>query len=277
MLDQRLKCSEFFDVGHSINILPRIPQAPFPEHSHDFYELVLVTSGSAIHIQDGEATPISQGSILYINNLSTYHCFTNMDQLCLVNVLLEPELLQGQPLLQILSDSFSSKFSQLLLPPNILEKSEQILQQINYENHRSDPYSRTMIENLLTQLAITLWRTYRHPTQLYRQKNIRLLMILNELNENFRHKIEWPELCEKYKLPPRTLNRKMQDMVGLTPNNYLNRIRLCHASVLLKNTKKSITDIAFNCGFNDSNYFSNKFHQLFTLTPLQYRKKFSIV
>ncbi|CAG9296095.1 helix-turn-helix domain-containing protein [Celerinatantimonas diazotrophica] len=274
MINQHLSCDDFLDSNKIINILPRNPQIPFPEHSHDFYELVLVKSGCAIHVKEGEATPISRGSVFFIDNPQLHHCFTHMDQLCLVNVILNPERFNHHPLLNILSESCRSPIGQLLVPENVIQRSEQILGQINQEKQAPDHYGNVMIENLLSQLAILFWRVHHTPDYAMVESNHSIMMLLNELNEQFSKRIDWEKLCDKYQISLRTLNRKMQEIVGLTPNHYLNRIRLCQSSKLLKNSQISITDIAYQCGFNDSNYFSNKFHQLFNNTPMQYRKKF---
>ncbi|MFM2485014.1 helix-turn-helix domain-containing protein [Celerinatantimonas yamalensis] len=274
MFSQHLSCDDFFTANQMINILPREPQLPFPEHSHDFYELVLVKSGCAIHIKDGEATPIGRGSVFFINNPEFHHNFTHMERLCLVNVIFNPERLKHHIFLNILCESCRSPVKQLLIPEDVLHYSEQILQQIHQENQYVDNHSELMIENLLSQLAILFWRVQHESSYANEKSNHAMIMLLNEINEKYETKIDWDELCSKYQLSLRTLNRKMQETVGLTPNHYLNRIRLCQASKLLTNTKKSITDIAYQSGFNDGNYFSNKFHQLFNLTPVQYRNKF---
>ena len=57
----------------------------------------------------------------------------------------------------------------------------------------------------------------------------------------------------------------------LTPMQFLNHVRLNHACELLRTTDKSITAIAFECGFWDSNYFSLRFHQQFGMTPRDFR------
>jgi len=41
---------------------------------------------------------------------------------------------------------------------------------------------------------------------------------------------------------------------------------------MLKETDKTVTEIAFACGFNDSNYFTSRFHREIGTTPLKYRR-----
>mgnify|MGYP000312028858 CR=1 FL=1 len=45
-----------------------------------------------------------------------------------------------------------------------------------------------------------------------------------------------------------------------------------HACELLLNTNKSITTIAFECGFNDSNYFGDAFRRTKGVSPNKYRR-----
>jgi len=62
-----------------------------------------------------------------------------------------------------------------------------------------------------------------------------------------------------------------------TPAELLNRIRMEHARVLLvQKPPKSVTEIAFELGFNTSQYFANRFRREFGCTPREYRKKHSL-
>ena len=58
-----------------------------------------------------------------------------------------------------------------------------------------------------------------------------------------------------------------------TPGKWLTHNRLKHAGRLLKTTKQSISETAFNSGFENVSHFSRIFKEKFGLSPLQYRKK----
>jgi YesN/AraC family two-component response regulator len=61
--------------------------------------------------------------------------------------------------------------------------------------------------------------------------------------------------------------------LGLSPRNYLSRVRVHHAKQLLSNTDESITSIASHVGFEDSAYFSRVFHKLVGSSPHTFREK----
>lgn len=59
---------------------------------------------------------------------------------------------------------------------------------------------------------------------------------------------------------------------GLSPNDYLQRVRVEHARELLCTTRKSVTAIALETGFNSGQYFCTVFHRYTGVTPGVYRK-----
>ncbi len=60
---------------------------------------------------------------------------------------------------------------------------------------------------------------------------------------------------------------------GMTPNDYLRRMRLEAARELLANTSRPVTEIAFKVGFNSSQYFSTVFLQYTGVTPTGFRSR----
>ena len=64
------------------------------------------------------------------------------------------------------------------------------------------------------------------------------------------------------------------DFTVTRPIQFLNRCRLESAARLLRaGDMRSVTDIAFACGFNSSQYFATVFAKRFVTTPTQYRRR----
>ncbi|MBX4303570.1 helix-turn-helix domain-containing protein, partial [Mycobacterium tuberculosis] len=65
----------------------------------------------------------------------------------------------------------------------------------------------------------------------------------------------------------RALRQQFRQQTGMTINHYLRQLRICHAQYLLQHTERLIGDIAMQCGFEDSNYFSVVFSREIGMSP----------
>lgn len=74
---------------------------------------------------------------------------------------------------------------------------------------------------------------------------------------------------------PSSLNRKMKQIVNVTPAEFVREMRIQRASTMLATTDRAVTDIALDCGFSDQNYFSKFFKAKKGMTPTEYRNKAS--
>ena len=68
-----------------------------------------------------------------------------------------------------------------------------------------------------------------------------------------------------------SFKRKFKEVYQTSPANYIKDKRLEKASKLLEISDSSISDISFECAFNDLAHFSNSFKAKFNLTPSEYR------
>ena len=69
------------------------------------------------------------------------------------------------------------------------------------------------------------------------------------------------------------LYRKMKELIGQTPTEYIRSIRLKQSEKLLKTTNKTVQEIMYLCGFNNKAYFYREFAKKYHLTPKEYRNQ----
>lgn len=67
------------------------------------------------------------------------------------------------------------------------------------------------------------------------------------------------------------LTRSFSKDVGISPLEYLTKIRLNHALDLLVNTNETLDEIAHKCGYDNGNYFGKIFKKYMNCTPMTYR------
>ncbi|MBB3697072.1 helix-turn-helix domain-containing protein [Flammeovirga yaeyamensis] len=81
-----------------------------------------------------------------------------------------------------------------------------------------------------------------------------------------------PELAKELDMSNIQLYRKMKTETGMPPVEFVRNIRLQKALDLLKTSDLNISEIAYEVGFNDPQYFRKSFKKQFGQTPTQYRK-----
>lgn len=67
--------------------------------------------------------------------------------------------------------------------------------------------------------------------------------------------------------------RKVRELTGMSPNDYLRKCRMTKAGELLQNTELSISDVCVQVGIPDAQYFSRVFKAHYGVTPSLYREQ----
>ncbi|MCB0644345.1 MAG: DNA-binding response regulator, partial [Phaeodactylibacter sp.] len=78
--------------------------------------------------------------------------------------------------------------------------------------------------------------------------------------------------CRAIGMSRTQLHRKLTSLTGLSATRFINDIRLMEAEKLLQTTEQTVSEVAFDCGFNDPNYFTRLFVKKFEKRPSEYRK-----
>lgn len=71
-----------------------------------------------------------------------------------------------------------------------------------------------------------------------------------------------------------SFKRKFNTVFGTSPTRYIKAKRLEKAQSLLQMSDYRISEVAYECGFNDVAYFSKTFSSAYNCTPSDYRKQF---
>jgi YesN/AraC family two-component response regulator len=80
------------------------------------------------------------------------------------------------------------------------------------------------------------------------------------------------DLCRTARLSHTHVNWKLKAMTFKTPSRFIRSIRLPKAVELLKTTDLNVSEIAYDVGFSDPNYFSRSFSEEFGYPPNVIRK-----
>lgn len=268
-----LHSADFFPEGdYAIAIEPRVPQAAFPEHHHDFNEIVLVEQGSGIHVFNGQPQTLCAGCVCFVRDHDR-HLYEQTDNLCLTNVLYRSpgafRFLSGlQDLLPC--DQDGQYASHWRINQKVMTQALSVAAQMQPDDTWSME-KQARQEQLFLQLLVLLREACIDGQS--QDQEARLHRLLDWLGEHYSDEIIWDELADRFSLSLRTLHRQMKQQTGSTPQRYLNRVRLLQARHLLRHSDMRITDIAFQCGFGDSNHFSTLFRREFGCAPRAERQQ----
>ena len=100
------------------------------------------------------------------------------------------------------------------------------------------------------------------PNETFHQK-IKKAILEDITNSNLNISV----LCETTGLGRTQVYRKIKALTGLTPTQFIRSVRLHQAKKLLKTGDYNVSEVAYEVGFNDPNYFSRVFLQEFGKNP----------
>ncbi|MDQ0459835.1 response regulator transcription factor [Clostridium sardiniense] len=101
-----------------------------------------------------------------------------------------------------------------------------------------------------------------------------LKYILNYIEKNFRSNIMLQDVANHIKVSTPYLSKTFKKHMGTNFNRYVTNRRIEEAKHMLSNTNISISELTFNIGYNEPNYFCKVFKKIEGMTPLEYREKF---
>lgn len=93
------------------------------------------------------------------------------------------------------------------------------------------------------------------------------------IEANLFSQISIDELAQKTNLSLSSFKREFKKIYNDSPASYIKTKRLERAAELLLISDERITDIAFDCGFNDLTNFTKSFHDKYKTTPTNYRSR----
>jgi AraC-like DNA-binding protein len=92
------------------------------------------------------------------------------------------------------------------------------------------------------------------------------------VDAHYSEKITLMNLADLTGISPSRLSHFFKEIVGISFQEYMNKVRLEKAVYALKHTDKSIRDVVASCGFSDQKYLNAVMKEYFHLTAHQYRR-----
>ena len=280
-----LKTQEFFTESNlPLSVFQHLHSSNDEKrHTHEFCELVIVESGSALHTTDSGQYRVKAGDVFIIPK-GSFHKYTEVNELLLINVLYDPDAL---PLPVLDMDDFvffnimfrkKADFQKsdldLLLSLNKEQLKEIIQMSYSIADQRNSYEPGSQFGSIAAFMRmISLLSNWHYKKQHKSGHYYTIARSLEYLNKNYLKPIDMNKLARHSAMSRRTMFRNFAKATGFTPGAYLCRLRIRHAADMLAHTSLPIKEIALRCCFCDANYFSKQFRNIMKTSPLRYRKE----
>ena len=258
------------------------------EHSHDFYELVIVTRGSAVHWLEGMEFPVTAGDVFLLQGRQR-HYFHDRKDLDLINVMYDPKKvalpenelrrMPGYCAMFMLEPTYRRQHrfaSRLHLKRVPLARVEQLVEEMECECAEKEPGYEVTLRAKLLEVMIFLSRAYTETDTTEAEALLRVGNVIGALENGFYKDWKLDDLVGIAHMSRSNLMRIFRQATGQSPIEYLVRLRIQRAMELLRSTDLSITEIAMEVGFSDSNYFARQFRRALGESPRSFRAKKSV-
>jgi len=257
----------------------------YPEHTHEFSELVIVKNGTGINVVNGVSYRLAAGDVFVIPK-GRVHEYRETDHLGCYNIYFDNKqldlkrwdagLLAGYHALFLIEPVYRKKGnfnSRLRLSQEQLIRIWALIELLDQEIEGGHPGFRLMAMARFMEVVCLLSRYYGETTEENSRKVLRVAEAISHMEANFTKQVPIDSLARMAHMSPRNFHRVFLDATGKTPSAYLIGLRIMKATHQLEFSDKNITEIAFDCGFTDSNYFARQFRKLMNESPADFRQR----
>ena len=249
-------------------------------HVHNHYELFYLSKGSCTFLMRSHSYNLVPGSVIIIppNTPHIIH-YTSRQQSVRTSILFrEPDVIFKN--IDFIGEMLKDGKHKLILqiPPMYQVHVEQLIRNMEAEQRFNDTkISPTMLSLCLIQLIIIINRfSTGIDTNLIDElhtTNRQVNLAATYINRNYNQRISLSDIADASGFSPNYLSRKFKEDTGIGVHEYLTYVRLNKAAIELAHTDHTITEVALNNGFSDSNYFKDAFHKAYGMSPRDYRKR----
>ncbi len=256
------------------------------EHKHTFFEFVYVVSGKALHCFEKKTVTISKGDYFLIN-LNSSHAYKKAEECSdfhIINCLFLPEFidesLKGARSFQEIIENYMIKYGQSNLAEQPTQRifhdesgfigtlTESILEEFQ---ERQVGYA-DIIRNLLLTLILYLVRSATPDGTPADRSPVR--QIKEYIHKNYMESLRLSDICRQMNFSLSYISMLFREEAGMTFRDYLLKVRMEKASLLLRVSDKKVSDIARLVGYSDPAFFYKCFRRAMGQTPDEYRCRF---
>ncbi len=261
-----------FDFHH---FEPGKPHYVNTHHWHNELELIHVISGELRVTIDSDEY-IGHGGDFFIVNGGALHSTDPTDCVYECLVLEFDKFFRSSQIVRMhLAGYFEGKYQIVPQVPREDKEALQLFERL-FSSFLEPTEQLELIVSGLVYLIIALYKNRRYFTAVgddtlpNLQRTNAIKNVFQYITDNYDKPITLDALSQQAGMSPKYFCRYFKALTDKTPIDYLNNYRIDNACEKLIMTKLSVTEIAYDCGFNDLNYFIRCFKKYKGVSPKKY-------
>lgn len=269
-LDAFKELTPVFYNQHSVKAFSRT--VGFPLHWHERMEFIFLKDGS-LDLQIGEETYVAHaGDVIILMPMILHSGTVGQNGVKYDTIMFEPaSFINGIP--NVKQYITALKKNRLLLPP--VTSDEAIARAVGrifrMQNDKSIAASLSISSEIYALFALLCEHFPVDASLSAQNAPTGFSKVITYIEEHYDQPLTSRSLCNTFGYSQSYFSRRFVAETGLTPTLFIRNTRLEHATELLSETQLSICEVAISCGFSDTKYFSRCFHELYGMTPKNFR------
>ncbi len=255
-----------------------------PWHWHEEMEAGIITEGSAILTIGREEYALNAGDGFFINSGVLHGAYPAANSCRIHSLVFHSSLVGGHP-----GSIFYQNYLNPLqadptldwvpFSPDVPEQYEALASiEAAWKCCSEEPSGHEfLVRDALSRLIYLLCANHKGTAVHQNSKSVRdclrIKQMLTCIHSHFDTGLTISDIAAAASISESECLRCFRATIGTTPIQYLKQYRLRQASKLLLSSDSSVSDIAYQCGFQDMSYFTRVFRQARGSTPTQYRKE----
>ncbi len=246
-------------------------------------ELVIVLNGTANYRVDNHVFTLSRGDILLLTGDYVKE-ITDAKKLGVCTIFYHEEHLIRTPALFRHLVGYQKFFventvirknqaeSCLHVDETAIHDIELLISHMSHEWHLGKIGSEQMLNSMFYMLITLICRAYSTETRINLESCDAVTQVIAYMHSHYTEDITLEQLAAMAFLSPRHFERRFKEVREMSPMQYVRKLRLAHACLLLEQSELTVAQISMECGFADLNYFVRIFRNAYQMNPSSYRK-----
>ena len=273
--------------GKVIDVRTHTRFVHFPEHTHNYVELIYMCSGSTKHIINGNEIVLEKGELLFLNQNAIQEIMPAGEDDIAVNLIILPSFFdyaltmlgdEDNLIREFIIDCLKSKdndVSYLHFKVADVLPIQNLMENLIWTIHNKQNNKRSINQATMGVLLLQLMN-YTELVDVGKDNSGQELVmsVYKYVEENYRDG-SFTDLAEQLHYDLHWLSKTIKQLTGKNYTELLQDKRMRQAAYLLRTSKLTVADIATAVGYENISYFHRLFQKTYGTSPRNYRLDYS--